>query len=52
MAWRRFGPVVAQLNLTNLFDRGYIVSGHGSSLNLNLPGAPRAAMVTLRYAMP
>jgi catecholate siderophore receptor len=38
-----------QLNLTNLFNRDYIVSGHGSSPNLNLPGAPRAVQVTARY---
>jgi catecholate siderophore receptor len=38
-----------QLNLTNLFDRDYIVSGHGSSPNLNLPGAPRAVQLTARY---
>lgn len=51
MAWGRFGPIVAQLNVSNLFDEGYTVSGHGSSPNLNLPGAPRSAMVTLRYAL-
>lgn len=51
MAWKRFGPLVAQLNVSNLFDEAYIVSGHGSSPNLNLPGAPRSAMVTLRYAL-
>lgn len=49
MVWHRFGPVVAQLNVTNIFDRAYIVSGHGTSAHLNLPGAPRAAMLTLRY---
>ena len=51
MAWGRFGPIVAQLNVSNLFDEGYTVSGHGTSPNLNLPGAPRSAMVTLRYAL-
>lgn len=49
MAWYRLGPVTAQLNVTNIFDRRYIVSGHGTSAHLNLPGAPRAAMLTLRY---
>lgn len=49
MAWYRLGPVTAQLNVTNIFDKHYIVSGHGTSANLNLPGAPRAAMLTLRY---
>lgn len=38
-----------QLNVTNLADRRYIVSGHGSSPNLNLPGAPRSALLTARY---
>lgn len=38
-----------QLNINNLFDRDYIVSGHGSAPNLNLPGAPRNVMVTARY---
>lgn len=50
MAWYRLGPVLAQVNVTNIFDKYYIVSGHGTSANLNLPGAPRAAMLTLRYA--
>lgn len=39
-----------QLNLLNLFDRKYIVSGHGSSANLNLPGAPRSVQLTARYS--
>lgn len=52
MVWKRFGPLIAQLNVSNLFDQDYIVSGHGASPNLNLPGAPRSAMVTLRYALP
>lgn len=39
-----------QLNLNNLFDRSYIVSGHGTSPNLNLPGAPRNVQLTARYA--
>lgn len=38
-----------QLNVYNLFDREYIVAGHGSAPNLNLPGAPRSAMVTARF---
>ncbi|HKR16499.1 TonB-dependent siderophore receptor [Rhizorhapis sp.] len=50
MAWYRLGPVTAQVNVTNVFDKHYIVSGHGTSPHLNLPGAPRAAMLTLRYA--
>ena len=38
-----------QLNVNNLFDREYFVSGHGSSKLLNMPGAPRNARVTARY---
>jgi catecholate siderophore receptor len=49
MAQYQTGPISLQLNLTNLFDTRYIVSGHGSNPNLNLPGAPRAANLTLRY---
>ncbi len=37
-----------QLNLYNLTDRKYIVAGHGTNANLNLPGAPRSALLTLR----
>jgi len=47
--WRARGYDL-QLNVFNLFDRKYIVAGHGSAPNLNLPGAPRSAQVTLRYA--
>jgi len=39
-----------QLNINNLFDRDYIVSGHGTSPQLNLPGAPRNVQLTARYA--
>lgn len=51
VAWYRRGSFEAQLNLYNVFNQGYIVSGHGSSPNLNLPGAPRSVMATLRYRM-
>ncbi|MDR6213312.1 TonB-dependent siderophore receptor [Paracidovorax wautersii] len=51
MAQYRIGPATTlQLNLRNLFDRTYIVSAHGSSPNLNLPGAPRNASLTLRHS--
>lgn len=51
MAWYRYRGFEAQLNLYNLFNQGYIISGHGSSPNLNMPGAPRSVMATLRYRM-
>lgn len=51
VAWYRRGKFEAQLNVYNLFNQGYIVSGHGSSPNLNLPGAPRSVMGTVRYRM-
>lgn len=49
MAYYRMGSWDMQLKLNNLFDRRYIVAGHGSSPNLNLPGAPRSAQVVARY---
>jgi catecholate siderophore receptor len=47
--WYRARSYDLQLNVYNLFDREYIVSGHGSSPNLNLPGAPRNAVMTARF---
>lgn len=49
MAGWKLGRVDLQLNVYNLLDREYIVSGHGSSPNLSLPGAPRSAALTARY---
>lgn len=49
VAWYRVGGLDLQLNVYNLFNREYIVAGHGSNGNLNLPGAPRSAQVTLRH---
>jgi catecholate siderophore receptor len=49
MAYYRAKALEVQLNLMNLLDRDYIVAGHGSSKNLNLPGAPRSAQLTVRY---
>lgn len=46
MAYYRRAAYDVQINLSNLFDRRYIVAGHGSNANLNLPGAPRALQVT------
>ena len=51
MAWARLGKFKAQLNIRNIFDRDYIVSAHGTVGNLNMPGAPRSVMFTLRYAI-
>ncbi|QBE65728.1 TonB-dependent receptor [Pseudoduganella lutea] len=49
MVGYRIASVDLQLNVTNLLDRGYIVSGHGTAPNLNMPGAPRGARLTARY---
>jgi len=49
MAYYRMGSLDLTLNVMNLFDREYIVSGHGTSPNLNLPGAPRSVQLTARY---
>lgn len=43
------GKIDLQFNINNLFDRKYIVSGHGFSPNLNTPGAPRNIQLTARY---
>lgn len=45
----RLAKLDLQLNINNVFDRDYIVSGHGTSPNLNLPGAPRNVQLTARY---
>ncbi|MEO6352699.1 MAG: TonB-dependent siderophore receptor [Burkholderiaceae bacterium] len=49
MAYYRTAGFDLQLNLLNVFNREYIVAGHGSSKNLNLPGAPRSVQLTARY---
>ncbi|WP_420473257.1 TonB-dependent receptor [Noviherbaspirillum sp. ST9] len=49
MAYYRMGSLDLTLNVMNIFDREYIVSGHGTSPNLNLPGSPRAVQLTARY---
>jgi len=49
MAYYRMARLDLQLNLMNVFNRDYIVAGHGSSKNLNLPGAPRSVQLTARY---
>lgn len=48
MARYALGAWQLQFNLNNLFDKRYIVAGHGSNANLNLPGAPRNASLTAR----
>ena len=50
MAYYRMAGLDLQLNLMNVFNHQYIVAGHGSSKNLNLPGAPRSVQLTARYA--
>ncbi|MCT9811076.1 TonB-dependent siderophore receptor [Acidovorax sp. Be4] len=49
MVYYRMDGLDLQLKLNNLFDRQYIVSGHGSVANLNMPGAPRSVQLTARY---
>lgn len=51
LVWYQAGSVRLQLNGYNLLNRNYIVSGHGTSPNLNLPGAPRTLLGTVRFAM-
>lgn len=51
LGWVQFGKVRLQANIYNLFDRRYIVSGHGTSPNLNLPGAPRTILGTVRLTL-
>ncbi len=51
MGWANVGPVRLQLNVYNLFDKKYIVSGHGTSPLLNMPGAPRTVLGTIRFAI-
>jgi len=48
MAWAEFGPARLQINVYNVFNKNYIVSGHGTSAILNLPGAPRTVLGTIR----
>ena len=38
-------------NLQNLFNRAYYVSAHGAAENYNMPGAPRMALLGVRYKM-
>jgi catecholate siderophore receptor len=48
LAWAQIGPVRLQVNAYNLTNRDYIVSGHGTSPILNIPGAPRSVIGTVR----
>ncbi|MCC7005562.1 MAG: TonB-dependent siderophore receptor [Ottowia sp.] len=50
MAQYQAGKWSAQLNIMNILNNAYIVSGHGSHANANLPGAPRSVQLTARYA--
>lgn len=49
LAWVKMGSARLQLNAYNLFDKRYIVSGHGTSPLLNLPGAPRTVIATVLF---
>ncbi|PKB25362.1 catecholate siderophore receptor [Novosphingobium kunmingense] len=51
LGWVQLGKIRLQANVYNLFDRRYIVSGHGTSPNLNLPGAPRTVLGTVRLTL-
>lgn len=48
MAWVKLGTVRLQVNGYNLGNENYIISGHGSSPLLNMPGAPRTVLGTVR----
>lgn len=50
MAWAQIGPVRLQVNAYNLTDKRYIISGHGTSPILNLPGPPRSVVGTARFS--
>lgn len=51
MAWAQVGAARLQINVYNVFDKDYIVSGHGTSAILNLPGAPRTVLGTVRFGL-
>ena len=51
MAWVNVGAVRLQLNAYNLGNAKYIISGHGASPLLNMPGAPRSVLVTARISL-
>lgn len=52
LAWVELGRGIrVQVNGYNLFDRRHIVSGHGSSPLLNMPGSPRSVLVTARVGL-
>ncbi len=51
LGWVAVGPARLQLNLYNVFDKKYIIAGHGTSPLLNLPGAPRTVLGTLRFGI-
>jgi catecholate siderophore receptor len=50
MGWAEFGPLRLQINVYNLTDKRYIISGHGTSALLNMPGAPRSVLGTARIS--
>ena len=50
VAWVNVGSVRLQLNAYNLGNEKYIISGHGTSPLLNMPGAPRSLLATARVS--
>lgn len=50
LAWANVGPVRLQVNVYNLTNKRYIISGHGTSPLLNVPGAPRSVLGTARFS--
>lgn len=38
------------LNVKNIADKHYFISGHGASNNLNMPGAPRSVELSARFS--
>ncbi|EZP55533.1 TonB-dependent receptor [Sphingomonas sp. RIT328] len=51
LLWVATGPLRWQLNAYNLGNVHYTVAGHGTSALLNMPGAPRSVLGTLRIAL-
>jgi iron complex outermembrane receptor protein len=50
-ASKHIGPVTVGLNITNLFNRRYVLPWQYLAQDVVMPGAPRAAFVTLGVAL-